>query len=81
MNSNNIEKLFESHLKQAEESEINSMAGAAIPLALVLAGPIVSVVGLRSMYFNGGGIVLLIIAGLFSKDLLDIEDRKMQRNL
>ena len=56
---------------------MGSMAGASIPLVLVLAGPVAGVVGLRAIYFIAGvAMLVLVIIGLFSKDLMNIENQK-----
>ncbi len=51
-----------------------SAATAASPLGLLIAGPISDLVGVRSWFIAAGGMcVLMVIAGSFSKELLNLD--------
>jgi DHA3 family macrolide efflux protein-like MFS transporter len=56
---------------------LGSITGAMTPLSLAIAGPLADVVGIRPIfYFAGGAVLLLILAGFFSRDLMNIENQK-----
>jgi len=58
-------------------SVLNAMMGAMMTLSLAITGPVVDVIGVRLIYIIGGaGIFILTIAGFFSRDLMNIENRK-----
>ena len=52
-----------------------SIVGAAIPLGLLIGGPVADTFGIRSLYFIAAGAWLLIASGaLLSKSLLELEN-------
>lgn len=54
-----------------------SVAGAMMPLGLVIAGPLADAIGVRTIwYISGISILALAIAGFFSRDLMNIENQK-----
>jgi DHA3 family macrolide efflux protein-like MFS transporter len=56
---------------------LGSITGAMTPLGLAIAGPVADVVGIRPIfYFAGAAILVLIVAGFFSRDLMNIEKQK-----
>jgi DHA3 family macrolide efflux protein-like MFS transporter len=56
---------------------LGSITGAMTPLGLAIAGPVADVVGIRPIfYFAGAAILVLILAGFFSRDLMNIEKQK-----
>jgi hypothetical protein len=47
------------------------------PLGLAIAGPVADTVGIRPIfYFAGGAVLLMVLAGFFSRDLMNIEKQK-----
>jgi DHA3 family macrolide efflux protein-like MFS transporter len=56
---------------------VNSIATAMVPLGLAIAGPVADAIGVRTMwYISGAAIFVLVIAGFFSRDLMNIENQK-----
>jgi len=54
-----------------------SLIGAMIPLGLLVAGPVADAIELRIIwYISGGAILIVAIAAFFSRDLMNIENRK-----
>jgi MFS transporter, DHA3 family, macrolide efflux protein len=51
-----------------------SLIGAMIPLGLLIAGPVADAIDLRIIwYISGAAILIVAIAGFFSRDLMNIE--------
>jgi DHA3 family macrolide efflux protein-like MFS transporter len=58
-------------------SLLGSITGAMTPLGLAIAGPVADAVGIRPIfYFAGGAVLLMVLAGFFSRDLMNIEKQK-----
>jgi DHA3 family macrolide efflux protein-like MFS transporter len=56
---------------------LNAITGAMTPLGLAIAGPVADAVGVRPIFsFCGGAVLLLAVAGFFSRDLMNIEKQK-----
>ena len=61
---------------------VGSVAGAMMPLGLVIAGPLADAIGVRTIwYISGISILALAIAGFFSRDLMNIENQKPDEKL
>jgi MFS transporter, DHA3 family, macrolide efflux protein len=61
---------------------VGSVAGAMMPLGLVIAGPLAGAIGIRTIwYISGISILVLAIAGFFSHELMSIESRKPDEKL
>jgi MFS family permease len=55
-----------------------SLIGAMAPVGLAIAGPLSDAIGLRAIwYISGAAIFCLFAAALFSRDLMNIENRKV----
>lgn len=60
-------------------SVLNAMMGIMMTLSLAITGPVVNAIGVRLIYIIGGaGIFTLTIAAFFSRDLMNIEDRRTE---
>ena len=58
-------------------SVMGSITGMMTPLGLAIAGPVADAIGIRLVFYIGGAAVLiLILAGFFSRDLMNIEKQK-----
>jgi DHA3 family macrolide efflux protein-like MFS transporter len=56
-----------------------SIITAAIPLGLIIGGPVADALGIRSLYFIASGAWLVIICLFgFSKSLMDLENQKVE---
>jgi DHA3 family macrolide efflux protein-like MFS transporter len=56
-----------------------SVTGGMMPLGLVIAGPLADAIELRTIwYISGISILALAIAGFFSRDLMNIENKKVE---
>jgi DHA3 family macrolide efflux protein-like MFS transporter len=56
-----------------------SIITAAIPLGLIIGGPVADALGIRSLYFIASGAWLVIICLFgFSKSLMDLENQKAE---
>jgi len=56
---------------------LGSISTAMIPLGLALAGPVADAIGVRAIFFiSGTALLILTIAGVFSRDLRNIENQK-----
>ena len=60
-------------------SVLYSSIQAMMTLSLAVTGPVVDLIGVRAIYVIGGaGILLMTIAGFFSRDLMNLEDKKTE---
>jgi MFS transporter, DHA3 family, macrolide efflux protein len=58
-------------------SLLNSVSFAMMPLGLAVTGPVADAIGIRPMFFiTGGAILLLVLFGFLSKDLMNMENQK-----
>jgi MFS transporter, DHA3 family, macrolide efflux protein len=60
-------------------SVLNSVMYAMMTLSLAVTGPVVGVTGVRLIYVIGGaGITLVTIAAFFSREMMTLEDKKVE---
>ena len=60
-------------------SSMGSVSGAMIPLGLAVTGPVADAIGVRAIFFiSGTTILVLTIAGFFSRSLMNIENQKAE---
>jgi DHA3 family macrolide efflux protein-like MFS transporter len=58
-------------------SLVGSVSAAVVPIGLAIAGPLADAIGVRTMwYISGTAILILVTAGFFSRDLMNIENQK-----
>jgi len=58
-----------------------SIIMAAMPLGLIIGGPVADALGIRSLYFIASGAWLVIVVlAMFSKSLIDLENQKPEDN-
>lgn len=58
---------------------IGSISGAMIPLGLAVTGPLADAVGVQTTFFiSGAAIFVLTIAAFFSRDLMNLENQKVE---
>ncbi|OGO20711.1 MAG: hypothetical protein A2Z15_06325 [Chloroflexi bacterium RBG_16_50_11] len=56
-----------------------SLGGLMIPLGLAITGPLADAIGLRTIWYVCGAVILLISgAAFFSRDLMNIENQKAE---
>jgi DHA3 family macrolide efflux protein-like MFS transporter len=72
-----IQSVVDKDMQGRLGTTLNAITGAMIPLGLAIAGPVADAVGIRPIfYFAGGAILLLVLTGSFSRDLMNIEKQK-----
>jgi DHA3 family macrolide efflux protein-like MFS transporter len=81
MNNASVGAILQATVPRDMQGRVNtllgSMAGAMMPLGLVIAGPLADVIGVRAIWFISGiAILALAISAFFSRDLMNIENRK-----
>ncbi len=55
-----------------------SLVAAAMPLGLIVGGPVADALGIRSLYFIASGAWLIILSlAAMSKSLMDLENQKV----
>jgi DHA3 family macrolide efflux protein-like MFS transporter len=58
-------------------SLLGSVSAAMMPLGLAVTGPVANAIGIRPMfYITGGAILLLVLIGFLSRDLMNVENQK-----
>ena len=56
---------------------VGSMSVALLPLGLAIVGPVVDIIGIRAIYYiSGAAMLILVLVGFFSGDLMNIENQK-----
>jgi hypothetical protein len=52
-----------------------------VPLGLAIAGPVANVIGLRAIWYVSAAIIFtLTVIAFFSRDLMNIENKKDEEN-
>jgi DHA3 family macrolide efflux protein-like MFS transporter len=83
MNNASVGAILQATVPRDMQGRVNtlvgSMAGAMMPLGLIIAGPLADAIGVRTIwYISGIAILALAIAGFFSRALMGLEKQKTE---
>ncbi len=72
-----LQAKVEPHMHGRVFTLVNSLAGAMMPLSMIIAAPVAEWLGLRTWYFLGGGVCMLMgLVSLFVRSILTIDDQQ-----
>ena len=61
---------------------LNSISAAMMPLGLAVTGPVADAIGVNTVFFIAGGVILALTFGsFFSRDLMNVEKQKAEEKL